>query len=378
MAKLSSGRMSNATRLGKVDDAHNELETDLEAIFGIPDETSISNSVFGGTVNSEGSITGVPVMKSDGQQSDPEDAVGFEFDDGSERKRLVLVNSSLEIHRWDSTSGAWELIANIESPGSGRLQDLSDVDIVSADMVAGRVLQVNNTADKFELVEAASVGGISSFTELDDTPSPHTVVPFQAFDPEKAGWYVAIDGTGDGITFVEPPTGVGNPVAHWVKDNGSYISWPSLSPTADWFIWYRWADAGNVADLVTAATISNLDTNRPNGLITLNPGVYMVGVSFETPSGNKYGTRGWKVGSSGGWAGGPAMQGVIDQAVARLDEGTAGYQGIANPIQDLGSRLLTIGDDGSSTPQQIYIQMQQDSGSAIGNARVSCWIHRVK
>ena len=163
MGKLDSSRMSNATKLNKVDDAHVALEGDLEEIFGIPDNTDIDPAIWS-RVNPDGTIEGVQRFYMAAASSTAEECIGLEFDDGTKKKRIVFKDSGFFIFEWNTTDETWDLVTDMEVPGSGKLTGLSDVDIEESELTTsvGYLVQVKDD-DEFDLVEAASSSGVTTF-----------------------------------------------------------------------------------------------------------------------------------------------------------------------------------------------------------------------
>lgn len=318
MAKLDSGRMSDATRVKQVDDQHRQFETDLEEIFGIPDNTDITKPIFGSNprtpgnppVNKDGSITGIPVFKLNSPAGTAAGGVGFEFDDGTERKRLVYVNSKLGIYKYDSTNDSWTAVANIEEPGSGSgyLTSLLDVDLDPIDEdVAGFILKVTDTPPyKFELVEKTVIGGTTEFTGLTDVSIS---TPLSSADEGKI---VQVNSSGY-LALEDPPNGLGDPWVMWLKAQ-SASNWgkaQSIINTAGgnpqhthgsegWLNTWLWSypfegEAQLVTDaaLLTKATYGT--TDYLNYYITLQPGVYTCALWYSAPSFNLRGFREWRI-----------------------------------------------------------------------------------
>ena len=369
MAKLDVGRMSDATKVKQVDNQHAALELALEDIFGIPDGTEIKPSIFG-SVNSDGSIGGSPRLTSNGQQSDVDAAVGFEFNDGEKRKKIAYINSVLTIQEY--VDGAWTQIASLEQPGTGTLQACTDVEIPT--MEANKLLQVNGDGDKFELVDPASVDGISSITELYEWEpyggQEYSTVPYKSFNDTPAtgdiGKLLAITGA-SGIGLVAAPSGVGDPYVIVVASNKSDASTDSVSSTSTWkstaqgtyLQCYGWADVitGGIPNLVSTADLSaGPDPAKGSYYISLDKGVYNVQFQYYRAGGSEYGVRSWRIGSSG-TVYGPATQGIVRQALIRLTPAADAFSAPVTSIRDLGSELLFVPADAT----KIFLEVQQDS-----------------
>ena len=114
-------------RLGEVSDeadgpdlalAHQELELAIGGIFGIPDKVNIADAVFaqpdvpGSAVTADGQIWMLR-YKSEQVVSNVQDASGIEFYDEGERKRIVLVDSKIQIFK-QLANGSWGYVLDLE------------------------------------------------------------------------------------------------------------------------------------------------------------------------------------------------------------------------------------------------------------------------
>lgn len=379
MAKLDIGRMLDATKVKQVDDQHNQLEEDLEFIFGIEDNVEIEKPIFGempspnqSSVNADGSIAGTMILKSDGVQSTVDDAVGFEYDDGTVRKKIAYVNSQLVIYEWDAADAEWDQVASLEQPGTGRLQDCTDVEIDT--MASGKLLQVNDDGDAFELVDPASVDGINSFLELDEAPGALGT----------AGQVLAVAAGGLALEFIDAPDGIGDPFVLALTCSQS-VSGSSTADVPRWFYTdigtfsqcYGWADVygSTLPGLVQEATLS-ANSGRGNYYITLDAGAYMVQFGYHRTGGSRYGVRSWRVGAiSGSSIYGPATQGILRPALVRFDSTDNTFAAPANATRDLGSALLLVPVDDT----KIFIEIQQDGETTpFNDVTFGLTIYKVK
>lgn len=276
MAKLDVNRMTNSTKLRRVDDAHVELEGDLESIFGIPDNTPITEAIFGQApdgglpVNEDGSISGVIrfIMASD--VSTAANSVAIEFKDSEEQKRIVFVDSGLKIYK--AGAADWELVADLEQPGTGQLQSLADVD--DTNFGANKVLAVNGAGTGFIFVDPASASGITKFHELTDTPA----IVGAGYDSAKIGHVAYIKSTTE-IDYKAPPEGLGTPFVMCLTtpDDGVPISWRLLG--RDWNDVTQWgyetiADGGL---LITDTGLIDSDGK----FIDLDEGIYTISFGIQ-------------------------------------------------------------------------------------------------
>jgi hypothetical protein len=376
MGKLDISRMQNATRLNKVDDAHVALEGDLEEIFAIPDNTDIDPPIFEG-VNEKGKISGVVRLYQASASSTPANCIGFQFEDGTEIKRLVFVESKLRLFKWEDPN--WTEISNLESPGSGKIVDLTDVDIEDDEMAEkiGYLLHVNDEGNAFELVEGASGDGINTFAELTD-----------CFDPadKVAGEFVIVNEAADGLTTAEAPDGLGDPYVAWIHapygtDDDDVFTWDVSGYGEDgsggnpWHPPWQWQnvlglDPGNF--LTQLEFENNLDPARNDLYITLPAGVYDVSVWYECTSPLPYGVREWRIRSVIEFnANGPATFGASNPAAVVL---TAASNPQAKAgFHFLGTRqlFLTLDDD-------IWMEIHQTAGAGLDGCKLTASISRIK
>lgn len=199
--------MSDATKVRAVDNAHNQLEVDVSEILGIPLSTEITGCIFGANpdggkpIQADGSIRGILKLLLGYVAMGAGDSVGIEFEDDTEKKRIVLTESELKIYRWDSGEGDWEFISNIGDPGSVKFQSLLDVDVpvgeeFPAPAAAGKFVAVNAVGDKYTHI-VAPAGGSTTFAGLTDTPE---AIPSDV-------QMLATDGSGS-LYFLKPPRSV--------------------------------------------------------------------------------------------------------------------------------------------------------------------------
>lgn len=180
MAKLDINRMINQTKLKSVDNAHNQLEEDLATILGVPDGQVITASIFGVNpendtpgdaskpVQADGSIKGIISFLLAAATADAADSVGLEFDDGTEIKRLCLVDSEIRIYKWDDPS--WVLVTNLEIPGSMTFQGLHDTSVTLSIGEADKLVAIDSEGSYYVHVAAPAGTGETTFEGLTDTP----------------------------------------------------------------------------------------------------------------------------------------------------------------------------------------------------------------
>jgi hypothetical protein len=377
VGKLDTNRMANSTKLSRVDDAHVALENDLGEIFGIPDNTEIAAPVFGVNpdggvpVQPDGSIRGVPKFIAAVPAAAPGNALGFQFEDGTKTKKIAYVESELRIYEQDS-AGVWTQIANLEVPGSGsgKLQNLSDVD--DTGIAAGKVLAVAAGGTSFELVDPAAGSGKSRFADLSDTPGAYNGT---VFDPAKVGYLVYIKDANN-LDFVAAPAGLGAPfVMHLRAPTVGSVS--TLDGSGTWRDAYEWEyvtyndDGGFLTD--NAALLTN-DGGDANKFITLDSGVYNVQVWWNTDTPLKYGVREWRiVPTTPANADGPAIYGANNPASLYLNSSTCQLEGLQG-IQHLGSKQLLVLQDA----EPVKFQVRSTAGNIQTGLTYFATISKVK
>jgi len=358
MAKLDQNRMADSTKVNRTDDQHVQLEADLEDIFGIPDDTPITNYIFGSNpenpdgkpVQPDGSIRGVPVLKSASVESDPADAVGLKFDDGTVAKLLVFVNSGLKIYNDDDYPNEdWSLVANIESPGSGKLTGLTDytgpADISSS---IGKLLKVDSSGTGFDLQDPSAGVGVTTFIQLTDGPG----------DYGTAGQVLATKSNLTEVEWVDPPS-----------TGASFVMFLSSVATKGWGtspasyidLW-NWAlnDLGQGTITDESTYLGNDGSESNKYFQALEQGIYEFSLWYVTSDGDERiaGTREWRL--QGTNILGPATVGVAQRATVGF-----GQNSELVPIDGakfLGTRMFTV--NGSTS--DLHCEVRQNSGETIG------------
>jgi hypothetical protein len=383
MGKLDINRMSDSTKLSRVDNAHVALEADLEEILGIPDNTPITNPIFGVSpdsqppVGSDGAIRAIMQFYESGVVGDPNDASGFEWVDGTETKRLIMINSGLKIYRLQGQT--WSPVTDLENTvqGSGYLANLSDVD-PSLAPTAGQLLAWDNGNSWWEAVDPASASGKTRFADLDDTPDPSaTGDPFNASD---VGSIVCIAST-TSLGFKPEPAGLGDPFVMMLTAEASEEDGWGTSIKDAWTDVYNWGfqtfadDGGFLTDdtsLLTNDTVP--DVTEADKFITLTAGLYNISLYYEASNPTKWGTRQWIIVGSN--SDGPATNGI--QQEANLFWQPTGIPDDEQPValpgnHFLGSAALVQFADGT-----IKFQVKQDSGFRLNDVVFYATIQKVK
>ena len=372
MGKLDTSRMSNATRIGRVDNSHNELENDLGEIFGIPDNTVISTPIFGTTidgskpVNADGSIRGIQRLIMDSASSDVDTSVGIEFYDGTERKRIAFVNSGLKIFREGSAD--WEQVSDLEDPasGSGLLAELSDVDPTLV-MAANKVLGTNSLGTLFELQDPASGVGVNRFVDCTDTEAAVGPDPFTGLVDKLV--YVK---SATSLGFTDQPAGLGGPVVMMLRAPGESVGSSDWN-NGSWKNMYNWEfqsfddDGGFLTDDTNLLGIG--PSGEGNFYIELDAGVYEINYWFTTVDPTAWGVREWRV--QGSNSDGPATYGATQRAKCVFSN--AGDLIPEGGLQYLGSKLLIQLDT-----DDVYFQCRQTSGRTMSGCSWFVTIHQVK
>ena len=378
MGKLDVARMSNSTKLGRVDNAHVALEADLEEILGVPDNTIITIPILGQTsdgeppVQPDGSLRGIMRFYENGVISTVAGASGFEWTDGTVTKRVVLVDSVLNIYELDGTT--WSKVASLETAATGKLTGLSDVD-PSMTLVAGKVLSVNagGGTPYFELIDPASGTGVSRFADLDDTPAAANAIPGDPFADGDVGSLVYVASTA-ALGFTPPPAGLGEPFVMCLATTGDTLKWNTLDPTeTNWGYVIGWApvgfndDGGFLTDNTALITGEGVDGNVN---IALEAGLYQISLWYTTTNPNKFGTRQWRI--AGDSSDGPATYGIQQEANLYIPAGATDPE-VLPGLHFLGTQMLIQYADDT-----IKFEVKQDSGTRFNAVYYSAVISKVK
>jgi hypothetical protein len=354
MGKLDKTRMTDATKVSKVDDVHNATEQDAGEIFGIPDNTQITSPIFGETpsggksVQPDGSIRGNPLFKMSAPTSDPASAIGFEFKDGTKTKRLVMTDSQLVIWNWTGTT--WEKVTDVENPG-GTFLALSDVSDTAYTGKAGYLVKVNSGATGIELVAPTAGSGVTTFIGLTDTPGAMGTV----------GQIVTVQDASN-LKFSDPPSGIGDPFVMWLEAVGKAAGWGN----GGWTDAYNWAfttvadDGGFLTDNTALLTNDGLKANK---FITLAAGVYEISLWYYTSTFDKTGVRNFRISNATGYtdAVGPATVGCEEPGHFYFNTGTSAAA--LDGIHHLGTRQLIM----KAGPSKIKVEVKQTStGNLMG------------
>lgn len=359
MAKFDTSRMGDSTIVKRVDDQHNAVEEAVEEVFGIPDNTEITAYIFGANpeepegypIQPDGSIRGVPVLKSAGVQSDPASAVGFKFDDGTAKKLLVFVDSTLMLYEDTAyPDETWSEVMNLESPGSGQLVNLSDYTETAAlaDRI-GYLLKVNATGDGFDLQAASGGAGVTTFIELTDTPVGYGT----------EGQILAVAAGGVTLEWIDVPSVV-EPFIMIVSAQTTN-GWGS---TVNWIDMWNWdiEDPGSSGYLITDDSyLGNDGSEADKFFVDLVAGVYEFSLWYVTPVGgeNVEGIRAFRVQGTG--IHGPATEGVSHRATVGFD--SVGRATAIDGVKFLGMKTFIA----TATTTDLKAQVWQDSGSRIGS-----------
>lgn len=167
--KLDIARLSNESVGGDVVIGHNELEGSLSKILGIPLGQEVNTSLTGG-VNADGTLT-MFRFKSTEVAASPRVSIGFEFTDGTVVKRLVFVDSKIQIWSADDITDlentTWTLVYDYEDVDEPDLEDFSDVHILFK--VDGQVIGFNEMANgDMKFVVTTNEVGVDGMQNFDD------------------------------------------------------------------------------------------------------------------------------------------------------------------------------------------------------------------
>jgi hypothetical protein len=194
-AKLNINRLDDDSVGGDVVIAHNELEEALGKILGIKLATQIGTAVFGG-VNADGSVT-LMRFKSNGVVGSPANASGLEFEDAISRKRLVMVQSHLQIWEADDKDDpetSWTMLIDFEEEFEPALVNLTDVQVGSP--TDGYVLGVS-FAQNGDLIfvqrqNESATDGAQIFRDLTDIAGFTYFLTGNNYDAAKVGWILGV------------------------------------------------------------------------------------------------------------------------------------------------------------------------------------------
>ena len=194
--KLRSARLSDDDLISSVDNGLGAAETAIGTILGIPMDTEISGTVFGGNINSSAELTGLLRFR-----NLTGIAAGTSFIDDTNDAEFRIVAS-------DDKLGLYKLSPVGQNPE--RLKWLSDEPTffnlndtpVSADDIHGKILAVDIALDTIVAIEPGS-GVAFAFTDLTDVADYST----------HAGEYLRViddgSGNGAGIAYSQITGGVG-------------------------------------------------------------------------------------------------------------------------------------------------------------------------
>lgn len=385
MAKLDTGRMLNSTRLKKVDDAHRQLEADLEDIFGIPDNDPIDNPIFGTNVEDpseppvqpDGSIRGVPTFATSAPQTGASNAPGVQFGDGTYLLKICLEQGKLQLFKSDDDGATWDVVSNLEDPASGQglFTALSDVDIDT--LVADKIVKVQSDGGggyEFVLADPATVAGRTTFVSLDDTP----IDALSSHVNEIV--YVA---SSSALGYTAFPTGLGEPWLVFLKAQTTE-NWGSSGLWKQTYNWIHDPDIGSAGgQVITSGVLINqtADEVRANAYLSLEVGTYDISFWYYTADSNdKYGVRMWKVqpasgtGESGspGTCIGPAADGIEHMPTLSWEYSTRDPVSI-NGNKYMGSAKLIVTSAGN-----FEFDIRQTNGIVIYNCDFYISLAKVK
>lgn len=178
--KTSPTRINDSTAISTVDDALAQVEGAVADIFGVPKNTPITGSIFGG-INSSGKIIGdgltparVPSIFNTSSLESTSAAMEFVDSVDDVGFRIVPIQGSLRIYKRDpATENSGELIQDLGIPRL--ITNLDDVNIADLSAVAGKLLAVDsNSPYNIIAIDPPTGGGSTSFTALSDTPISYT------------------------------------------------------------------------------------------------------------------------------------------------------------------------------------------------------------
>lgn len=220
MAVLGAGRANDATLVSSVDDVIQELELDLCQILGIEPGQPVNASIFGDglgqggdgyPIQADGSIRSILKLSLGGQTTSPNTSCGFEFDDGNESYRIVIVASELRVYQFQG--GTWVQVGSLSNPIT-QLVDLDDVNMPVLD----------GTVDGHRVVIDTVTLAPDHFFKLVPPPAGEQFNLLQAEDivpPENqyVGDHLTLFGNAlDGFFVGYQPPGAGVPIPFPIAD----------------------------------------------------------------------------------------------------------------------------------------------------------------
>jgi len=368
--------MSDSTKLSRVDNAHVALEVALSDILGVPDNTVITNPIFGVShdgedpVQPDGSIRGVMKFYESGVESSASAASGFEFTDGTKTKRLVMVSSGLKIYSLSGTT--WSPVTDLENTvqGSGYFANLSDVD-PSLTPTAGQLVSWDAVNGWWESVDPASGSGKTRFADLDDTPAaanPAPGDPFAAADVNKIVYIASTSALG----FKAEPAGLGPPWVMMLTATAT-DSWRSSANFGDAWNWAPMTFSDDGGFLIDDTSLITSDGADGNKFIALDAGLYQISLYYSVANPNKFGTRSWRI--QGTNSDGPATFGIQQQANLFWNPALPDTEnpGTLGGLHWLGTQTLIQFSDGT-----IHFEINQDSKTTFTGLVLYAVIARIK
>jgi hypothetical protein len=287
---IVSGEISDDADGPAVVVAHNEVQKAMSEIFSIPLGLNITTGIFENPdtfagVNADGKIS-MMRFETSGIAGGGTDSCGLEFFDGNERKRLILVGSTLQIWK-ELANGTWEQVIDLEATIEGTLSGKVDAGpaVEDKDPPLGVLAVASNANEEFFTLVPNEVAetGRTEFLELtdvhDDFKNPHPVTSFP-YDPALIGHGVII-GADD---MLEPASIEDSDNSVYAFDLYTVTSRPLGEGTAagsgEWRTMGPWHIESPFSDPPTLVTLSG----QANGGVELGPGVYKLKPRFRMTS----------------------------------------------------------------------------------------------
>lgn len=214
MAILGGGRSNDSTLVSSIDDVIQELELDLCQILGMEAGQPVNASVFGTgqgiggdgfAVQADGSIRSIMRFTLGAVANSPNSSCGFEFADGSESYRIVIVNSELRVYKLET--GTWVQVANLSVPIT-QLVELDDVDMPVLDATVDDYRVVIDTTTvpgehSFKLAQPAAAEDVRILSAVDitlplDSYINHRLTLFKGTPGDPEEFFVGYDPAGGG------------------------------------------------------------------------------------------------------------------------------------------------------------------------------------
>lgn len=293
--KLVKDRLDNDDVGKDVVIAHNQLEEVLTNLLGVEAGKNVSTSVLG-SVQADGSIAGVIKWKASGVAADGKVGSGIEFADATSKKRLVYVNSAIQVWEADDPSDEdtdWSLVYDYEVVDEPNLTDMSDVNI--GQKINGYVLAVQSMPNGDQVLvqkpNVVATDGAQDFRDLLDISQTFFFwLTGRNFATSIIGHYVGINSTKDLAPFDGAGAQSENFTARSVNKAIGRVGIDGLGTGWTVINWEAVSDGSTIA----LVSLTSYD-GQSNAGIPLAGGIYRVNVTYRPTTFVKDGFISWKV-----------------------------------------------------------------------------------